>query len=167
MATQSTLGSDLYVNGHLSAKTASLPASSVSNNSVAGSAGIEASKLQHQHQQVYSQNANADAAADRRIIHVVRGNTGEIQSFHAGVRVVCTGNSTITVKLFKNGTNILSADVVIDNSNTAYSLEAATGFTSTTLAQNDVLEVDVTVSAGTGTLGDGVFAVLNIREDAQ
>jgi hypothetical protein len=31
----------------------------------------------------------------------------------------------------------------------------------------DVLEVAVTVTAGTGTLGKGVFATLTVHEDAQ
>lgn len=158
---------DLLIKGQLNVQDGlAFPAGSITNTMIAASAGLSASKLEHQHQPVYAQNGNVDSAADRKIIHVVRGDTGTIQSFHVASRVACTGNATITVDLLKNGTTILSAAVVLDNANTAYTLEAGT-ISSASVVQNDVLEVNVTVNAGTGTLGDGVFAVLNIREAAQ
>ena len=85
----------------------------------------------------------------------------------ADCRVACVGAATITIQVKKNGTNILSASLVIDNANAAFAFESAAGFTSTALVANDVLEVDITAAAGGGTLGQGLFCELVTKEDAQ
>ena len=56
---------------------------------------------------------------------------------------------------------------LIDNTNVAFAWESAAGFTSTSLVQNDILEVDVTATAGGGTLGQGLVCELITRGDAQ
>jgi hypothetical protein len=165
MAT-STITSDVYIDGNLTPKTFSPPAGSITATSVVSSAGIEATKLQHQHQQIVAQVHGSNASAERRTVHFVRGATGTIVAFECGNVVAATGDSTATINLKKNGSNILSSATVLDNSNTAFANEDAAGFTSTALVAGDVLEVDITVSAGTGTLPQGVFACLTLREDA-
>ena len=80
----SVLEGDIYVNGSLVAKTFTAPTSSVSNDAIQASAGISASKLQHQYEPVYSQDSTTDAVVERRVIHIVKGATGSIVSFAAG-----------------------------------------------------------------------------------
>ena len=106
------------------------------------------------------------AVTERRVIKVVKGATGTIVNFRAGVVVANVGAATISIRLKKNGTNIDTAALVLDSGNAAFALEAAAGFTSTSLVANDVLEVDITAAAGGGTLGQGLFCELTAREDA-
>jgi hypothetical protein len=72
----------------------------------------------------------------------------------------------VTVQLKKNGANVLASAIVLDSGNAAFAGEAAPGFTGTNYVAGDVFEVDVTAAANTGTLGQGLFAALSVREDA-
>ena len=132
---------------------------------VEASAGIEASKLEHQHRATYAQeSATTAAAANDRVIHVVKGTTGTLKTFSAGCVVANIGNSTIDVDLHKNGVSVLTAAISIDSGDAAYAIVAGIIDTAAVVA-DDVLEVVVTVTAGTGTLGKGVFASLDLWED--
>jgi hypothetical protein len=162
----SQLVTNLHVQGHFSAYSMSLPTSSVTDDKVSASADISASKLEHQHQLVLAQAHGVAASDERRVIHVVKGATGTVVSFRAGVVVANIGNSTITVDLRKNGTTILTSVITLDSTNVIYVPESAAGFTSTALVANDVLEVIFDATVGTGTLGQGAFADLVLREDA-
>lgn len=167
MAQVLRLDGDFFLNGTFTATTNIPSALAVTNAQVAAAAAIAATKLQHQYGKHYSQAQGTAVAADRRIVHVVYGLTAAILSLRVGAAVAAIGDSTLTVDLLKNGTTILSGTVTLTSSNAAYSLSDPSGFTSTALVVGDVLEVKVTVSAGTGTLAKGVFAQLNLREDAQ
>lgn len=162
-----TLNENLHVEGALSAKTMAIPAGTVDNADVASDADIDATKLEHQYEPVFSQVHGSAATAERRVIHKVHGATGTLVSFECGVIVACIGNAEITIDLYKNGSTILTAPTVLDSGNTAFTEESAAGFSSTALVQDDVLEVVVTVDAGTGTLGQGLYCLPVIREDAQ
>lgn len=160
-----TLDGNTYVNGNLSARSMSIPADTIDDTAVDAAAGIQATKLQQQVKFRLAQVHGSAASAERRPVHRVYGATGTLVSFKCGVVVACIGDSTITVALKKNGSNILTSSTVLDNTNTAYTVEDQAGFTSTSLTQGDVLEIAVTVSAGTGTLGQGLFCEGILRED--
>lgn len=131
---------------------------------IEAAAGIEATKLEHQHRAVYAQeSATTAAAAKDEVIHVVKGTTGTLKSFEAGCVVACLGDSVVTVDLHKNGVSILVAAVDIDSGDAAYDLVAGVIDTAA-VVHDDVLEVVVTVAVGTGTLGKGVFAYMDIHE---
>lgn len=155
----------LFVRGQLSAQSMSYPNGSIIGADVAGDAAIEASKLQHQYIKPYSQEMDTTAAADKRAVHVVKGTTATLQNFEAGLNTVITGDSTVTIDLLNGTSTVLSTPIVLTNADAA--LVVSTGNISTTAATDgDVLVVAVTVNAGTGSLGDGVFAALCLREDA-
>lgn len=162
----SRIDGNIYVSGNLSAKTMSIPADTVDNEDVKANANFAATKLEHQHQKVYAQESDAAASAEDRVIHIVYGTSGQVVGFEAGSVVACIGDSTITIDLHKNGASILTAPITLDNSNSAYTPEEGTINTSS-LSDGDVLEVVITVNAGSGTLGKGVFASAIIREKAQ
>lgn len=157
---------DVHIAGALSCQTLVPSSGSVGNSSVAASAGISASKLQKRTYAHYEQVHGTAATTQRIFIHRVKGATGVINSFKCGSSVLNIGAATISVQLKKNGSNILSAATVLDTSNTAFIAEDAAGFTSTALVAGDVLEVDITATAGGGTLGQGFFCVAEIDEDA-
>lgn len=166
MANPTRIEGDVYVSGNLSCLTFSPPAGCITDTAVVAAANIAATKQEHQYSKVYAQDGNADSAADKRCIHYAYGATGSIVAFEAGSITACTGDSTITVDLTKAGVSVLAAAIVLDNTNTARVVEAGT-ISTAALADGDCLEVVITVSAGTGTIGHGVFASCIIREKAQ
>lgn len=165
MANRVTFPEDVWVAGNLSAKSMTFPAGAVGNADVAGAAGLAATKLEHQYEPVFNQVHGSAAATERRVIHVVRGATGDLISFKAGVVVANIGAATIDIDLLVNGSSVLSAAIQLDSGDAAYAIVEGT-ITSATLAVGDVIEVDVTATAGGGTLGQGLFALPVIREDA-
>lgn len=156
---------DLHVTGTISGGTTSLSSGAVLNASVAANAGIDADKLEHRFQKVVAQESGTTSATEDRVVHVVHGTTGTVVAFEAGSVTACAGAATITVDLHKNGTTILSAPITLNSSSTAYIVQTAT-ISSASLADGDVLEVVIVATAGGGTLGNGVFASVQLDEDA-
>ena len=144
----SNVDGDLHVKGSLTANKFTPPASSIGDDAVKAAAKLAASKLEHQHRQVHAQ-PNTTATAETRPLHVCYGATGKIKDFRAGSIAPCTGNATITVDLKKNGTSVLCGPITLDNANTARVAEAGT-VTTDTMVVGDLLEVVITVNAGTG-----------------
>lgn len=125
---------------------------------IRGSTLVDASKLNHQHVKTWAQ-PNTTATTERTVIHTARG-AGTILGFRAASVVANIGAATVSIRLKKNGTNVDTAALVLDNANTAYTFENAAGFTSTAISAGDVFEVDATATAGGGTLATGCFAEL-------
>ncbi len=137
----------------------------VANAEVDAAAAIAASKLEHQHRLIYEQESATTAAAETRVVHVVDGLTGTLKGIKAGSVVANAGAATITVDLLNNGVSILTATFDLDSGDSAYDLVAGTIATAA-LAADDVLEIDIAVAAGGGTLGKGVFVYVDLYEDA-
>jgi hypothetical protein len=161
----SRLDGDFHVAGNLSANTITIPDGAISNAKVVASAGIAASKMQHQHRAGYGQ-PNSAATTETRSIAVVFGATGTLFDFRAGSIAKAVGDSTVTIDLKKNGASVLNTIITLDSANTNRLAEAAT-FSAASLAAGDWLEIVVTATIGTGTLPTGVFASLTWNEDYQ
>lgn len=153
---------DLRVTGTITAQRIVPTDGSVTDDTVLAGAAIDATKLEHEHviTKALAPHATA-AAATRQVIHVVAGNTGDIVSFSVGATVAPTGGDSVTVNLRNNGTEILSAAVVLDNTNTNFVLEEGT-LSDAALTVGDVIEAEI--SAVSGTTGKGVFVQLVTRE---
>jgi len=163
---QTILPTDLYVNGNVSAKTISLPASTVTDTSVIASAGIQASKLQHQYEDILAQGSAVAATAQTQTVHAVKGATATIVDFSAGAIVVAIGADTCTVDCKKNGTTILTGTISLTNAQSARQLVQGS-LSVTSAVAGDVFEVVITPNHTSGTLANGIFCRLTIREDAQ
>ncbi len=135
----------------------------ISDVHVQAAANIAASKVEQRNRQVYAQESAAAAADGAYVIHVA-GAAGAVVSFGAGCVVANIGNSVVEVDLLKNGNSILSAAIEIGSGDAARAVVAGT-VSAETLAAGDVLEVNIDGTAGAGTLGKGVFAVLDVREN--
>ena len=146
------------------AAAVNLPSVCVGNAQVKLAAGIEATKLEHQHRPTYAQESAATAADETRVVHVVKGATGSLQAFSAGCVVANIGDSAITVDLHKNGVTVLTAPISLSSTDSAYDVVAGV-LASDAVVVGDVLEVVVDATVGTGTLGTGVFASLDLHED--
>lgn len=141
-----------------------VPASSFGNTEFDGTDPLATAKQVHRYVRSLSQAHGSAAAAERRIVHRCHG-AGSIVAVRVGVAVACIGDSTITVDVKKNGTTVLSAPVVLDSGNLAYTAEGG-ALSVTTTAADACLEVIVTVSAGTGTLGQGLSVDVIVDEAA-
>ena len=165
MPTVTQYEGDVIIRGALQVTgAATLGDGSILNAQVGAAAGITAAKLEHQHRPMYAQ-ANAAAADETKVVHTVIGATGTIKSFKAGSIAVAIGDAKATVDLKKNGVSVLSPVITLDSDNEARVVEAGT-LSDTTLAVGDVLEVVVDGTIGTGTLPTGVFACVDLYEDA-
>ncbi len=143
-----------------------LPANCVGDANFTAASPLGVDKQGHQYLKGLAQVHGSAAAAERRVVHVARA-AGVLDDFRAGVVVACTGNATVTVDLRKNGTTVLDAPIVLDNTNTAFAKEAAgVSAAADDYVAGDVFEVVVTVNAGTGALGQGLFAQGAFREAA-
>lgn len=159
------ISGDVIINGRLVPTSLTVPADSVSNAAIPNGAGISTDKVEARVYSHWSQ-PNTSATAETRTLFVAR-RAGTVTSFVVGSIVAATGDSTVTVDLRKNGTTVLTASVVLDNTNTARVVEVATlNGASTAFVAGDWLEVVVTISAGTGTLPTGLFCQFEARQNA-
>lgn len=160
----STVEGDLVVRGSLRANKFAVPSESVGNTQFNPADPLAATKQDHQYVKGFAQPHGTAAVAERRAIHVAHA-PGQVVDITVGVVVANIGGATITIDLRNNDTTILSTPLVLDNTNAAFTSIPGT-LSATSLSAGDVLEIVVTVSVGGGTLGQGLFAKLTVRESA-
>lgn len=158
---QSILPGDVVIGGNLSAGSITLSALSVTDAKVASAADIAATKLRHQHREMWQQ-PNTAATAETRVLHVAYGD-GDIIAVQAGSIAKAVGDSTVTIDIKKNGTTILTGTIQLDSSNANYTPESPSLATLTYVA-GDVFTAHITISAGTGTLPTGAYVGLTVNE---
>ena len=162
-----TLNHDVYVNGSLSCKSFTPPAACIPDAAIPANAGIAASKLQQQPEKSYVGGSSTTVpAADQKVIHTGYGAVGLVAKFSAGVISALSGNATISVDLWKNGVSILTAPIALAAASGGRALVDAVISTASYVA-GDIFEVKVTVNAGSGALGQGLFARLIFNESPQ
>ena len=150
-----------------------IPSGVILASHVAASAGLEATKLQHQHVIGYSQADGSDVVDAIVPVYTCRGVTATIIE----VEVSCLdapsgGDKKFTVDLKKANAGsptpatVLSA--VVDYSATRNDCEVVAGIiVSAALVVGDTIVVVVAVSGSTGTQGQGLIVTVTVREDAE
>ena len=74
-------------------------------------------------------------------------------------------DSTVTVDVKKNGVSVLTAVITLDSANTARIAEDGTlDSGEVTLAVDDLLEIVIVATVGTGTLATGPFVDVVVEE---
>lgn len=149
----------------ISGDGSSFPASSVGDAAFNASDPLTAVKQQHQYVARQAQVHGSAATAERRVAHVARA-AGTLVEVKLSVVVAAIGDSTVTVDVRKNGTTMLTGTVGLASANAAYSTVAGSISGSGAYVAGDVIEIVQTVSAGTGTLPQGVCTELVLREAA-
>ncbi len=114
----------------------------ISDDNIAASANIAASKLEHQFPVRYVQASNVTAYDHTEVVHAVYGVTGTVVAIEAGCIDPCTGTAEIDVDLLVGGTSILSSAITLDSSNTARVGESG-GIATAAVANGNVIEVSV------------------------
>ena len=143
--------------------TVSLPSNTLINGNWNPNSPLQCTNQQIQVHKLFAQVHGSAAAAERRPVHLARG-AGTLVSVRVGQVVAATGDSTATVDVKKNGSTALSGTVGISSANAAYTEQTGSPLSSGAYVADDVFEVAVTVSAGTGTLPQGIYVELVFRE---
>ena len=167
---------------HVSFSSVTLPDGSVDNDAVAAGAAVEASKLQHQHVIHYSQATAADTITDEsRVLHICQG-VGSVESVEVTSEVAPDADTdfvTVDVNRVRAGVShtVLTGDITYNNTNAKAGaggdVDGNYGIVEGTidgdyddLADNDIIEIDVTHTDNGGTNASGICVNITIREAA-
>jgi hypothetical protein len=165
MAQRDITFNDVYHNGtHTFGVKPAFPNASIKNAHVDTTDPLDIDKIRRAVFARLAQVHGSNATAERRIVHVAR-SAGTLLAVQVVPIVAATGDSTVTVDVYKNGVSVLTGTVSLDNSKAAYSKTLAT-LSVTAYTAGDVFEVVQTISAGTGTLPHGVCTQLTFNEGA-
>jgi len=162
MAGTSIIQGDYRYLGELQCQTLTIPAGTIVNADVNANADIAVTKVRHLHSITYG--ATGSAASVTIPIHCSYA-AGTIKAIKAGSIVACVGDSTVTVNVLKNGVSVLTGVITLDNANTARIAEDGTlDSGKVTLAADDLLEIVIVATVGTGTLATGPFVDVVVEE---
>ena len=143
--------------------TVDFPDASLTDDMIANSAGLTASKLGQHKQSCYAQAG--EVATETVILAIIRGATGFSLAVKVSNVTACAGASTVTVDVKKDGTTILSSVVTLDAATGALGVESGT-ITVTGLVADEVLTAVITaVASGTDALATGVAVQVDWNED--
>lgn len=145
-------------------KTFTPPADSVGDRAFNATDPLTVDKQDHSRVVVGGQDFGAASAAERRIVYIAQ-SSGTLDAAAAALAQAIVGDSTTTVDLKKNGASVLTAPISLTGANAAYAV-ANGSIATAAYVPGDVFEVVVAVSAGTGTLGQGLGWAIRFNESA-
>lgn len=147
-------------------KVPQVPAGSFGNTQASAADPLDATKVKHQYVKTLAQVHGTPAATERRVVHVARA-AGNVVAAEAGHVVAGAAGATLTVDVRKNGTTVLTGAISHDVTAAAFAETAgAVDATPAAYVAGDVIEVVITATAGAGTLPQGVYANVVMREGA-
>lgn len=165
------VNNDLHVNGTLSSKSFNAPPGSIGDADIEGNAGIQASKVVHQHAVRYHQAGGTDVVAATVPLHIFYGDAEILAVEVVPITAPTGGDKAFTVDVKKGNqagayATILSSVITI-NSGVANRQVVSGTLSTTTALDGDSLTVVVAVSGSTGSQGQGVVVIVWLREDPQ
>lgn len=163
MPTSTYIDGDLQVGGALKAGSLALPSNSVGDTEVKATAPLGHTKYKPR-DRVFYQEAHGTAVASKTVMLLIAHQIGTIvsTSFKAALKTACAGAATVVLVLKKNGVSITSGSISFDSGDANYDVLSGT-LSDTALAVDDVLEIEITATAGGGTIGQGLIATLDIQ----
>jgi hypothetical protein len=171
------LEGDTHAAGHLSCVTLGIPAGTVVDAAVNGSAAIQITKLQYQQYAIHYGQADGTDIVDAIMpIHTVRGATAVIMA----VEVACLDAPSVGGAVPKHfhvdlkkytvavpaGVSVLAAPVDYVSGTADCTVLAGTVALSA-LVDGDTLGVEVDAVGADGTQGQGLIVTVTIRETPQ
>lgn len=151
--------------------TLSLPTQTVENTDVKNNADINYAKVQHVQHGMLNQASGTAAIDETRLVFIARAPC-TVLAVDLSIDAAVVGDSTVTVDVKKSTaggafTTILTGVYTIDNSNVVRVVANATLSGTPTLIANDILEVVISATVGTGTLPQGLVVDVTIAEEGQ
>jgi hypothetical protein len=158
------LPGDLQVPGAITCGFINLPDYCVGNINIIPNQPILPQNTINEHVKTFQQPYGTAAVAQRQVLHVANG-AGALLRITAGITVAAVGGATVTVDFYNNGVSVLSSTMTLNNTNAPFGSELG-AFNSGDLnySQYNVFEVVITVSAGGGTLPQGLWVQLVFQE---
>lgn len=146
------------------------PDGSVDDDAIEAGAGIDASKLVHQHPIAYRQaGIDESPAGDDTVLHIFRGSATML-AVQAVMETAPSGGDkqvSIDVKLGDEDTSyttILSSALEITSSEADREVVSGTVSVSSAVA-GDSLKIEITPSGSTGSYGTGLCVIVWVREN--
>ena len=161
----------MHCTGAITAKTLTPNDGTITNAKVAADAGIEATKLIHQHSIRYNQASGSDVASATEVVHIFR-STSTIVSVDVIPDTAPTGGDkeyTVDVKKSTGAgawASILTGVITVDSGSTDRTVQAGV-LSDSDAIDNDALQIVIAASGSTGSQGQGVCVVINTREQPQ
>lgn len=169
---QTRMEGDMIVVGTLTPQALNCPAGAIDDKAVKAAAGIEATKLQHQHTLLYQQPDGADITAAVIPLWIVRGQCATVVDVEVFCSVAPAGGDkqfSVDLQRCKQGdvkTSILAAPIVYSASKADHEIAKGT-ISIPGLVDNQALLVVIGVSGSTGAQGQGLLVTVTVREDAE
>lgn len=167
---QSIQNSDMHVNGALSCNTFSVASATITDAMISATAGISASKSKVRTViPIEIAGPTTTIAAVSKLLNVLRA-AGTLVALEAYVVTKATGTDrTVTVDLHRSAAGgafatVLSGTIGFTSGSTNLTPSAAT-FSATSLADNDILKLVVTVAGSSGNQALGGCATLTMDLD--
>ena len=153
------------------AGTVALPSSTVENADVKSDADIGYAKLQHVHHVTLTQADGSAVADESRVVFIARAPC-TVLAVECALLTVAAGDSTVDVDVQQSTgggafASILTAAESLDSSTVVRTVVEATLDGTPTLADGDMLLIDIDATAGTGTLPQGLIVDVTIAEEGQ
>ncbi|QGJ70609.1 Hypothetical protein PBC10988_23070 [Planctomycetales bacterium 10988] len=172
MASPSVINGDQQFNGRaIFNNSVTLPEGGVKDREVAAAADIEYTKVQHVHAIGYQQDPGSAVVAETKLLHIARGSKVELIGLKAVVITPATGaDRTVTIDLQRSTgggafASVLTAELVFDDGATARTPVTA-AIDSATLAENDLLQLVITVAGSADDQAEGLLVTLHLYERA-
>lgn len=165
MATPTRFTNDVEMTQSLTVKgSVAVPVGGLSGKAIDPNNPVPSNATTHQFAPTFAQGSAVTVAAATQLIHTVRGlDGGVIKEVAAGLIATSSGNSTVSFDVKKNGVSILSAPIS-HNSGVASGSVVLGSISVSNVAMGDRIEVAITPSVGTGTLGTGAFVRVTVDE---
>jgi hypothetical protein len=169
MATNKIDG-DLHVSGVFRPGAIVFPTTSIGDSEMTATRPIGVTKQVHQYNTCLGDaRTTTIATTTGRFIYRAK-EAGTVVEFAAGIIVdpiTWAGGGQAVVDLNKNGISATSSTITIDGTTVGgIAGEQFAGFSSPSYTAGDVFEVEITVTAGTGTLPKGFYCSLTVNEAA-
>jgi hypothetical protein len=167
MSQPSVFYSDIFVAGSFGCRQFSPPAGCIGNAAIAANAGLQASKLEHQHAIRYSQKAGTAVVSETIPLHIARA-AGTVVSVEVVTVTPPTSTDTVTIDLKKGNAStgyatVLTSVVTIDNASVTRTIYSA-AITTADYSADDSFELVITA---TGSSCQGLAVIVTVREAAQ
>ncbi len=167
-----TMNADLHINGALSSKTFNAPDVSIANAAISATAAIAATKVESSFGVTAElAESSTNVAAVTKLVHIVRGVTGEIVGFEVAIMAAMTTDRTLTVDLQKSTAGgafatVLSSAISLTDATVVRTATAGT-INSADLVDGDILEMIVALGGSSGTFAQGLVGTVILREDPE
>jgi len=148
-----------------------LPANTVNNADMAADADVNFAKLQHVHHVTLTQADGSAVADESRVVFIARAPC-TVLAVECALLTAAAGDSTVDIDVQQSTgggafASILTAAETLDSSTVVRTVVEATLDGTPTLADGDMLLIDIDATAGTGTLPQGLVVDVTIAEEGQ